>query len=99
MCIRDRSNTKVTLILDGEEVSFEMSKDEVVLDVALSNGIDVPYSCQGGVCLTCMGKIEEGKADMIENQLLSEEEINDGCLLTCQAVPKSETLKINYDDV
>ena len=93
------SNTKVTLILDGEEVSFEMSKDEVVLDVALSNGIDVPYSCQGGVCLTCMGKIEEGKADMIENQLLSEDEINDGYLLTCQAVPKSETLKINYDDV
>ena len=93
------SNTKVTLILDGEEVSFEMSKDEVVLDVALSNGIDVPYSCQGGVCHTCMGKIEEGKADMIENQLLSEEEINDGCLLTCQAVPKSETLRINYDDV
>jgi len=93
------SNTKVTLILDGEKVSFEMSRDEVVLDVALSKGIDVPYSCQGGVCLTCMGKIEEGKADMIENQLLSEEEINDGCLLTCQAVPKSETLKINYDDV
>ena len=93
------SNTKVTLILDGEEVSFEMSRDEVVLDVALSKGIDVPYSCQGGVCLTCMGKIEEGKADMIENQLLSEEEINDGCLLTCQAVPKSKTLKINYDDV
>ena len=93
------SNTKVTLILDGEEVSFEMSRDEVVLDVALSKGIDVPYSCQGGVCFTCMGKIEEGKADMIENQLLSEEEINDGCLLTCQAVPKSETLKINYDDV
>ena len=93
------SNTKVTLILDGEEVSFEMSRNELVLDVALSKGIDVPYSCQGGVCLTCMGKIEEGKADMIENQLLSEEEINDGCLLTCQAVPKSETLKINYDDV
>ena len=93
------SNTKVTLILDGEEVSFEMSRDEVVLDIALSKGIDVPYSCQGGVCLTCMGKIEEGKADMIVNQLLSEDEINDGCLLTCQAVPNSETLKINYDDV
>ena len=93
------SNTKVTLILDGEEVSFEMSRDEVILDIALSKGIDVPYSCQGGVCLTCMAKIEEGKADMIENQLLSEDEINDGCLLTCQAVPKSETLKINYDDV
>ena len=93
------SNTKVTLILDGEEVSFEMSRDEVVLDIALSKGIDVPYSCQGGVCLTCMGKIEEGKADMIVNQLLSEDEINDGCLLTCQAVPKSETLKINFDDI
>ena len=93
------SNTKVTLILDGEEVSFEMSRDELVLDVALSKGIDVPYSCQGGVCLTCMGKIEEGKADMIENQLLSEDEINDGCLLTCQAIPNSDALQINYDDV
>ena len=40
------SNTKVTLILDGEEVSFEMSRDEVFLDIALSKGIDVPYSCQ-----------------------------------------------------
>ena len=67
------STTKVTLILDGEESSFEMSRDEVVLDVALSKGIDVPYSCQGGVCLTCMGIIEEGKADMIENQLLDSE--------------------------
>ena len=55
------STTKVTLILDGEEVSFEMSKDEVVLDVALSNGIDVPYSCQGGVCLTCMVKLKKEK--------------------------------------
>ena len=55
------STTKVTLILDGEEASFEMSKDQVVLDVALSKGIDVPYSCQGGVCLTAWAKLKKEK--------------------------------------
>ena len=49
--------TKVTLILDGEQHEFEMAKNDVVLDIALSEGIDAPYSCQGGICLPCMGKI------------------------------------------
>ena len=91
--------TKVTLILDGEQHEFEMAKNDVVLDIALSEGIDAPYSCQGGICLPCMGKIKSGKAKMIDNQLLSDEEIEDGCILTCQAVPESSTLIIDYDDV
>ena len=91
--------TKVTLILDGEQHEFEMDKNDVVLDIALSEGVDAPYSCQGGICLTCMGKIKSGKAKMIDNQLLSDEEIEDGCILTCQAVPESSTLIIDYDNV
>ena len=48
-------NTKITLIIDGENMNFSMDKDNNILDEALANGIDVPYSCQGGVCTTCMG--------------------------------------------
>ena len=56
-------NTKVTLILDGEKNDFAMENDSNILDEALSNGIDVPYSCQGGVCLTCMGKVKKGNVE------------------------------------
>ena len=56
-------NTKVTLILDGEKNDFTMENDSNILDEALSNGIDVPYSCQGGVCLTCMGKVKKGNVE------------------------------------
>ena len=69
-------NTKVTLILDGEKNDFTMENDSNILDEALSNGIDVPYSCQGGVCLTCMGKVKKGNVEMEENGMLSDDEID-----------------------
>ena len=59
-------NTKITLIIDGENMNFSMDKDNNILDEALANGLDVPYSCQGGVCTTCMGKLEKGKVIMDE---------------------------------
>ena len=65
-------NTKVTLILDGEKNDFIMKNDDNILDEALSRGIDVPYSCQGGVCLTCIGKVKSGEAEMDENGMLSD---------------------------
>ena len=92
-------NTKITLIIDGENVNFSMDKDNNILDEALANGIDVPYSCQGGVCTTCMGKLEKGKVLMDDDQMLSDEEINDGLMLTCISKPDSDEIVINYDDV
>ena len=92
-------NTKVTLILDGENINFSMDKDKNILDEALANGLDVPYSCQGGVCTTCMGKLEKGKVIMDDDQMLSDEEINDGLMLTCISKPDSDEIVINYDDV
>ena len=92
-------NTKITLIIDGENMNFSMDKDNNILDEALANGIDVPYSCQGGVCTTCMGKLEKGKVLMDDDQMLSDEEINDGLMLTCISKPDSDEIVINYDDV
>ena len=92
-------NTKVTLILDGENINFSMDKDNNILDEALANCLDVPYSCQGGVCTTCMGKLEKGKVLMDDDQMLSDEEINEGLMLTCISKPDSDEIIINYDDV
>ena len=92
-------NTKITLIIDGENMNFSMAKDNNILDEALANGLDVPYSCQGGVCTTCMGKLEKGKVIMDDDQMLSDEEINDGLMLTCISKPDSDEIVINYDDV
>ena len=92
-------NTKVTLILDGEKNDFTTENDSNILDEALANGIDVPYSCQGGVCLTCMGKVKKGNVEMEENGMLSDDEIDEGLILTCISKPDSDEIIIDYDDV
>ena len=92
-------NTKVTLILDVEKNDFTMEIDSNILDEALSNGIDVPYSCQGGVCLTCVGKVKKGNVEMEENGMLSDDEIDEGLVLTCISKPISDEIIIDYDDV
>lgn len=91
--------TQLTIVLDDEETSFVMPQDKAVLDAALDEGLDPPYSCQGGICSTCIARIVEGKAEMRKNQILTDAEIEEGLVLTCQALPKSAVLKIDYDDV
>jgi len=91
--------TGVTITVDEEEFTFSMDRKAVVLDVALENDIDVPYSCQGGICSSCMARITEGKAEMSKNQILTDEEIEEGFILTCQAHPITPTLKVDFDDV
>lgn len=91
--------TAVTITVDDEEFSFSMDRAAVVLDIALENDIDVPYSCQGGICSSCMARITEGKAEMSKNQILTDEEIEEGFILTCQAHPTTPTLKVDFDDV
>jgi ring-1,2-phenylacetyl-CoA epoxidase subunit PaaE len=76
-----------------------MAKNENILEAALKNNIDAPYSCQGGVCSSCIARVTEGKATMIQNQILTENEVSEGLILTCQAHPVSEILNIDYDDV
>jgi ring-1,2-phenylacetyl-CoA epoxidase subunit PaaE len=92
-------NTKISIVLDEEEATFEMRQDELILDVALVHGLDAPYSCQGGVCSSCLARVIEGRAIMEKNTILTAEEVEEGLILTCQAHPVSSTIKIDYDDV
>ena len=92
-------HTKITILVDDETTSFEMSQKQTLLEAALKNGLDVPYSCQGGICSSCICKITEGTAEMKKNQILSDDEIAEGLILACQAHPTSATIKIDFDDI
>lgn len=92
-------STRVNVILDDEEFEFVMARKQLVLDAALKAKIDAPYSCQGGVCSTCIARIKEGSAVMEKNQILTDGEIAEGFILTCQSHPTSPILVIDYDDV
>ncbi len=92
-------NAEITVLLDGEETTFEMKKEDVILTAALLKGLDAPYSCQGGICSSCLAKLIEGEVIMDNNSILNEEELEEGLILTCQAHPVSSSIKIDYDDV
>ncbi len=92
-------NSKIKVIVDNEEFEFEMSNDESILDAALKQDIDAPYSCQGGICSSCIARIIEGKATMRQNNILTDSEVAEGLVLTCQAHPTSNALVVDYDDI
>jgi ring-1,2-phenylacetyl-CoA epoxidase subunit PaaE len=92
-------HTKITVLVDGDATTFEMSQKQTVLEAALKQGIDAPYSCQGGICSSCLARITSGTAVMKKNTILTDSEIAEGLVLTCQAHPTSETISIDYDDV
>jgi ring-1,2-phenylacetyl-CoA epoxidase subunit PaaE len=92
-------NTSIKIILDNDEESFDMPQTKSILEAALDAGLDPPYSCQGGICSTCIARLKEGKAEMRKNQILTESEIADGLILTCQAHPTTATVVVDYDDV
>jgi len=92
-------NTKITITLDDETESFVMSQKQSVLDAALDQGLDAPFSCQGGICSTCIARVKKGKVEMRKNQILTDSELEEGLVLTCQSHPTTATLEIDYDDV
>lgn len=91
-------DAEVTLQLDGLTIAFPMQpQDNSVLDAALRAGVDLPFACKGGVCCTCRAKLESGEVDMLVNYALEPDEVEAGYILTCQALPKTEKLFINFD--
>ena len=92
-------HTKITMTVDDEESSFEMSQKQTILDAALKHGIDAPYSCQGGICSSCLARVKSGTAEMKKNSILSDDEIAEGLILTCQAHPTSAEIVVDFDDV
>lgn len=93
-----KSNIKV--VLDGDEFEFEMQEGKTtILDAADEAGLDVPFSCKGGVCCTCLARVKDGEVNMEKNYSLSEKEVASGLILTCQAHPKTDNVTVDFDDI
>ncbi len=93
-----KKECEVTVIVDGYHNVFTMDKEkESVLDAGLKHGIDLRYSCKGGVCATCRCKVVEGKVDMDANYALEDYEIARGFVLSCQSFPVSDKLLLDFD--
>lgn len=88
----------VTVILDGHKKSFDMSSEGAsIVDAAAANGIELPYSCKGGVCATCRTLVREGQVRMDSNYGLEPWEVENGYVLACQSHPVSDRLLLDYD--
>ena len=89
----------VKITLDGK--NYEMTVPEngpLLIDAAEKNGIDVPFSCRGGLCCSCRAKVVEGDVKMDVNYALTDQEVDDGYILACQAKTNSSELTISFDE-
>jgi ring-1,2-phenylacetyl-CoA epoxidase subunit PaaE len=89
---------KVTVLQYGIENTFELATNgNSILDAAIEHGIDAPYSCKGAVCCTCRAKVLEGEVKMDANFALTDKEVEQGYILTCQAHPITDKVVLDYD--
>lgn len=90
--------SEVTIILDGKEISFELATNgDSILDAASKHGADAPYACKGAVCSTCRAQLMLGEVQMELNYSLTEADIANGFVLTCQSHPITQKVVVNYD--
>ena len=95
--VADKGILKITC--DEMTHTLDLVPGKTLLEIALQAKLDVPYSCQGGVCSSCIGKITNGKASMEKNQILTDEEVNEGLVLSCQAIPQSNEISLDFDEI
>ena len=90
----------ISIKLDGRNIDFTvpMNSELSILDAALEQGADLPFACKGGVCCTCKAKLIEGSVHMDVHWGLEEDEIEKGFILTCQSHPKTERVRVDFDD-
>ncbi len=88
----------IVIVLDGKHHHVPLADDQSVLDAALDAGLDLPYSCKGGVCCTCRAKVIEGRVSMLKNFTLEPWEIDKGFVLTCQSRCESAALTVSFDE-
>lgn len=95
----NEGDSNVTIIVDEEETTLVMSQQQTILEACLANDLDVPYSCQGGVCSSCICRVTVGAAAMRQNSILTDSEVAEGLVLSCQAEPTSASIKVDFDDI
>ncbi|MBU8810419.1 2Fe-2S iron-sulfur cluster binding domain-containing protein [Mycolicibacterium goodii] len=89
---------KVTILFERAQVSVPRRPNETLLESARRAGMTPPFSCEAGNCGTCMAKLLEGTATMRVNDALDDDEVAEGYVLTCQAVPDCDTVTVSYDE-
>lgn len=93
-----KGESAVKVILDSEVIEFKLDANgKSILEAVEKAGLDAPFSCRGGVCCSCKAKVLKGSATMSMNYSLTDKEVNDGYILTCQAHPSSEELTVSFD--
>ena len=100
--VADEATAAITVILDGHKKSFEMPMkptdgDSNIVDAAADHGIELPYSCKGGVCATCRSHLRKGEVRMATNYALEPWEVEAGFVLACQSMPVSDEVVLDYD--
>jgi ring-1,2-phenylacetyl-CoA epoxidase subunit PaaE len=89
--------SEVTVILDGRRTTAPMPKTQSILDSAQATRADLPFACKGGVCGTCRAHLATGEVDMRRNYALDDDEVERGFVLTCQSVPMSDEVTVDFD--
>jgi ring-1,2-phenylacetyl-CoA epoxidase subunit PaaE len=89
---------KLSIIADGKRHELRMHPEDRILDVALDAGLDLPYSCKGGVCCTCRAKVMQGQVSMDKNFTLEADEMRQGFVLSCQARPTTPEVVVSFDE-
>nr|WP_132705718.1 2Fe-2S iron-sulfur cluster-binding protein [Winogradskyella wandonensis] len=90
--------TEVVIVDGGKEFLFTMTKEfDNILDAALNAGADLPFACKGGVCSTCKCEVKEGAVEMKINYALDEKEVSQNLVLSCQAVPTTDKVVVDFD--
>jgi len=89
---------RVKVTIDGIVTNFDLNSNGVsILDAAMDAGADAPFSCKGAVCCTCKAKVVKGKASMDMNYALTDKEVEQGYILSCQAHPQTAELEVDFD--
>ena len=88
---------KATVIMNGKTLELSLLPNETILDGLLRIDEDPPYSCMSGACSTCVCKIQKGNAEMERCLALSDDEVKDGYLLSCSAIPTTDEIEVNFD--
>jgi ring-1,2-phenylacetyl-CoA epoxidase subunit PaaE len=96
---RVAGSATVTITLDGRASTFDVPRGDGtrILDAALTVRTDAPYACKGGVCGTCRARLTAGEVTMRRNYALEQDELDAGYVLTCQSLPASDQITVDYD--
>lgn len=96
--VEELEERKVKIILYGEEAEITVPAEETILNACIEENLDPPFSCQIGACSTCRAKLISGKVVMDDRDALTDEEIEEGYIITCQSYPLTGDVVVNYDE-